>query len=448
MTGILAEFEVLIVGGGGRELLIALKLLQSSKVARVFITPGNAGVELLDGIEYAMLDKKHIKADDIQGLKRFALERRIEMTVVGPEKPLCGGIADVFMDAGLMIFGPCEAAARLEGSKVFAKKRMLKYGIPTAPFEVFSDLDDALKHLRQHFNEHTDVPIVIKADGLCSGKGVKVCRTLEEAEAFLRQLMEEKIFKEAGTTVVIEKCFVGQELSVMAFWDGKTLRMMLSSQDHKQRDEGDTGPNTGGMGAYARVPWVTDEMLEGIKNEIFLPMLEGLRDDKDGSIDYRGVLYAGLMYVDGKFYVLEFNVRFGDPETQAVLPLMKSDLFDLMVACPNGFLDRPEFEIEWEDEFAVCVVMCAEGYPGTPNTGSPISGITEAEEIDGVTVIPAGMVMKDDIPHSSSGRILGVIGVKPTLEDAIDTAYTGISRIKCEKAFTRPDIGKRPTVPV
>lgn len=436
-----AEFEILVAGGGGRELEIAKKLMESPKVARVFIAPGNAGVATLDNVEIAMLDGKPIKADDINGLMQFAVKHKIEMTVVGPEGPLCDGIVDVFMDAGMMIFGPCEAAAQLEGSKVFAKECMMKYGIPTAPFKVFSCLTKALKHVWQHCNDNPGVPIVIKADGLCGGKGVKVCNTLEEAESFLRQLMEEKIFGEAGTTVVIEDCLAGQELSIMTFWDGRNLKMMLPSQDHKPVGEGDTGPNTGGMGAFARVPWVTDDMLAGIEKDIFLPLLEGLRDDKDEKIDYRGVLYAGLMYVDGKFYVLEFNVRFGDPETQAVLPLLESDLFDLMLACPNGLLDR--HELKWKDGFAVCVVAAAEGYPGKPKTGFPISGIAEAETIDGVSVTHAGTVMKDGVPHTASGRVLGVTGVLPTLQDAIKIAYQGMDLIDFEGKFSRPDIGKK-----
>ena len=436
MVETVSAFDILVVGGGGRELEIAKKLMESPKVARVFIAPGNAGVATLDNVEIAMHDGEPIKADDIDGLKQFALEHKIEMTVVGPEGPLCDGIVDAFMDAGLMIFGPCEAAAKLEGSKVFAKEKMEKYGIPTAQFKVYTNYDTALGYVTAH-----GAPIVIKADGLCGGKGVYVCHTLGEARDALKELMVDKVFGEAGTTVVIEDCLVGQELSVMAFWDGRNLKMMLPSQDHKPVGKGDTGLNTGGMGAYAPVPWVTDDMLEGIKKDIFLPILEGLRDDKDEKIDYRGVLYAGLMYVDGKFYVLEFNVRFGDPETQAVLPLLKSDLFDLMLACPNGFLNR--CKIEWEEGFAVCVVSAAEGYPGKPKTGFPISGIADAEAIPGVSVVQAGTVMKDGIPHTASGRVLGVIGVDTTLQGAIEKAYQGILIIDFEGMFCRPDIARK-----
>ncbi|MDD5039600.1 MAG: phosphoribosylamine--glycine ligase [Patescibacteria group bacterium] len=431
--------DILIIGGGGRELTIAWKLRQSRRAGRIFIAPGNAMVARLKDVEVAMLNGAPIKANDIEGLKQFALSHSIGLTVVGPEGPLCAGIVDGFEKAGLTIFGPNKIASCLEGSKAVAKELMKECGIPTAAFEIFTDFDKACASVRKHFAA-SDAPIVIKADGLCGGKGVRVCQSLAEAEEFLTMLMKTKVFGKAGTMVVIEDFLRGQEVSVMGLWDGKTLRMLLPSQDHKRVGDGDTGPNTGGMGAYAPVPWVTDAMLESIGETIFLPMLQGLQ--KKAHVEYRGVLYAGLICVDGMFCVLEYNVRFGDPETQAVLPLLKTDLLELMLACVNGTLDS--IDLEWEPGYAVCVVTVAKPYPDKPKTGFPISGIADAETTEGVIVIDAGTQLDESGQViTASGRVLGVIGLDDTLQNAINRAYRGVGRIGYDHMGYRHDIGRK-----
>jgi len=313
--------KVLIVGNGGREATLAWKLIQSQRVTEIFIAPGNAGTALLG-------TNIPIKATETDKLIKFAKANKIDLTVVGPEAPLVIGIVDEFNKAGLRIFGPTRAAAQLEGSKAFAKNIMSECNVPTAACEIFHDntFDQAIKYTIDHFNNYSDKKIVIKADGLASGKGVFICDNLSQAQEILKNLMLDNAFKGAGKTVVIEDYLEGTELSVMAFCDGKNLRLMLPSQDHKQRYSGDLGPMTGGMGAFAPVGWVTTEMLDQIKNEIFLPLITGLK--KNHGIIYQGILYAGLMYVNGKFYILEWNVRMGDPETQAVLALLESDLLE------------------------------------------------------------------------------------------------------------------------
>lgn len=422
----LPKLRVLVIGNGGREDALAWKIKNSSKLSvEVFVAPGNGGTET--GCYATNVD---IKATEIDKLLAWALENKIDLTVVGPEAPLCAGIVDKFEKAGLKIFGPNRKAAGLEGSKALAKKLMDECGVPTAPFMISTDHEEALRYVVEH-----GAPIVIKADGLAAGKGVKVCRTLGEAKDFLKACMVDKKFGKAGAMVVVEDCLEGEEVSVLAMVDtnGK-IKLLIPSQDHKPLGENNTGPNTGGMGAYAPVPWVTEEMLEQIKQTIFLPVINGLRKSK---IEYQGCLYAGLIYTSEGFKVLEFNVRFGDPEIQPILDLMKSDLLELLLACVDGKLS--DIEIEWDDGYSVCVVLVSDGYPGEYKVGFPITGIEEAESTR-VVVFHAGTEMK---LVTNGGRVLGVTGNGQTLQKAIDRANQATEKIEFTGKRRRSDIGAK-----
>jgi phosphoribosylamine--glycine ligase len=416
--------KVLVVGGGGREHALVWKIAQSSKVTKIFCAPGNAGIS-----RQATLVP--IKVNDLKALLEFAQEEKIDLTVVGPEEPLTRGIVDLFESKRLTIFGPSMKAAAIEGSKVFAKEMMQKYHIPTASYEVFEDREEAAAYIRKR-----GAPIVVKADGLAAGKGVIICNTVDEAIQAVDQMMVEKAFGEAGNRVVVEECLTGEEASYIAFTDGKAILPMASSQDHKSVFDGDQGPNTGGMGAYSPAPVVTEEVHERILEKILRPMIQGLGDE---GRPYKGALYAGLMIRNGHPKVLEFNARFGDPETQPALMRMKGDLVPILEACIHGNLSK--LRIEWDPRTAVCVVMASGGYPGDYENGKVIRGLDEVSRMKDLFVFHAGTALKDGQVVTSGGRVLGVTGVGEGIEKAIDRTYEAVKRISWEGAHYRKDIG-------
>ncbi|MEO1131797.1 MAG: phosphoribosylamine--glycine ligase [Cyanobacteria bacterium J06639_1] len=419
--------QIAIVGSGGREHALAWKLAQSERVSRIFCAPGNPGI--------ASEPKCHLvplSVTDYEGLARFAITQNIGLTVVGPEVPLVGGIADRFQEAGLKVFGPTAEAAQIEGSKAWAKQLMAEAGVPTAKAEVFESKEAAIANLQTR-----NIPIVVKVDGLAAGKGVTVARSRDEAEEAI-----EKLFSGSDPeTVVIEDFLEGQEASVLAFTDGKTVVPMLPAQDHKPIGEGDTGANTGGMGAYAPAPVATDEVMNKIQSRVLDPTLAALQ--KRG-ITYRGVLYAGLMISpSGDPSVVEFNCRFGDPETQAVLPLLESDLLEVMLACTDGRL--AEIELKWRSDFAACVAMVSGGYPGSYDRGKIIRGLGAAT---GALVFHAGTTNQSDSTGKTrlvtdGGRVLGVTGRGSSLQMALDRAYGSVEQIHFDGAYYRKDIGFR-----
>src|SRR3989304_5056882 len=365
--------KVLVVGSGGREHALVWKIAQSPKVSKVYCAPGNAGIS-----EQATLVP--IQANDLNRLLEFALKEKIDLTVVGPEDPLTRGIVDLFKSKSLFIFGASQKAAAIEGSKAFAKEMMKRYLIPTASYEIFDHRNEAVKYIRSQ-----GAPIVVKADGLAAGKGVIVCKTVEEAIHSVDQIMGEKIFGNAGNRVVVEEYLVGEEASYIAFTDGKTILPMASSQDHKPILDGDQGPNTGGMGAYSPAPVVTDEVHEKIIEKVLRPVIYGMGEE---GRPYKGVLYAGLMIHDGHPKVLEFNARFGDPETRPVLMRMKGDIVPILEACMKGNLSQ--HKIEWDNRASTCVVMASKGYPGDYEKGKVIEGLKEVSRMEGVSVFHAG----------------------------------------------------------
>ncbi len=414
--------NVLVIGSGGREHALAWKLGQSSNVEKVFAAPGNP---LWKGIEAVAIT-------DFEELADFATENAVGFTMVGPEVPLCEGIVDTFRARGLKIFGPDKYAARLEGSKAFAKDFMLRHGIPTAGSGTFTNAQEAVAYVKE-----MGAPIVIKADGLAAGKGVTVAMTEEEALNAIDDCFT-GAFGIAGERVVVEEFLDGEEASILAFVDGKAIKPLASSQDHKRRFEGDQGPNTGGMGAYSPAPVVTDEMWQKIDEMVLQPFLKGCQED---NLDFRGVVFIGIM-VDkaGVPKVLEFNVRFGDPETEAVLPRMKNDLLDAMLATVDSRL--ADFEFEWEDKHSVCVVMASEGYPGSYEKGKVINGIADAEEA-GAIVFQAGTKASDDKVLSNGGRVLVVSALGDSIKDAVDNAYAGVDKISWDGVVFRTDIAHR-----
>lgn len=418
--------KILVVGNGGREHALAWKLANDSTRPELFCAPGNAGTREL-GVNLP------IEASNINGLVEWAWKNKPELTVVGPEAPLCEGLVDRLAEQGLAAFGPTREAARLEGSKIFAKAVMRDAGVPTAEAAEFEQLDDALAYVARR-NE----PLVVKADGLAAGKGVTVCATREEAEQALREAMEQGAFGAAGRRVLVEQCLSGEEASILALTDGETVVPLASSQDHKRIGEGDTGPNTGGMGAYSPAPVVTDALWPVIRERVLEPTLSVLRRR---GITYRGVLYAGLMIGPDGPKVLEFNGRFGDPETQAILPRWDGDILPALMACAHGGLR--EDMIRWKPDPCVCVVMASEGYPGSYPQGRPIEGLKDAEAAPGVKVFHAGTAMEDDRVVSAGGRVLGVSATGDNLRAAIESAYAAVTRIRFEGAHYRRDIGFR-----
>jgi phosphoribosylamine--glycine ligase len=418
--------KVLVIGSGGREHALVWKIAQSPLVEQVFCAPGNAGIA---GIAECL----PLKVDDIDGLLAFARQEQIGLTVVGPELPLTLGIVDRFQEAGLTVFGADKKAARIEGSKSFSKDLMAKYGIPTAAYGTFTDPEQAKDFIRRQ-----GAPIVVKADGLAAGKGVIVAQTVEEAIAAVEDILCAGAFGAAGSKVVIEEFLEGEEASFLAFTDGQRIVPLASSQDHKAVFDGDAGPNTGGMGAYSPAPVVTAAIHRKIIDQVLKPTIAGMA--AEGCV-YRSILYAGLMIKDGELKVLEFNARFGDPETQPLLARLKSDIVPVLLACADG--DLSGIELEWHDKAAVCVVMAAGGYPGAYEKGLPIEGLDHVAAIDDLVVFHAGTARKDDRVVTAGGRVLGVTGLGATVAEAIDKAYAGVRAIDWPGVHYRSDIGRK-----
>jgi phosphoribosylamine---glycine ligase len=418
--------KLLLIGGGGREHALAWKLVQSPQVTRLFVSPGNGGTAGLPRTENVPLDVANSAA-----LIDFARSQQIDLTVVGPEAPLVAGIVDHFQAAGLRIFGPTGAAAQLEGSKAFTKAFLARHNIPTGGTAIFHDYATAMAHLA-----HLPLPPVVKASGLAAGKGVIVPETHAEAEAALAAILRDRRFGAAGETVLLEERLSGPELSVLAFCDGQTLRLLPAAQDHKRLLDGDRGPNTGGMGAFAPSPLATAELLAEVERTILQPTLAGMAAE---GAPYVGVLYAGLMLTADGPKVLEFNCRLGDPETQVILPLLESDLMEVLVACVDGNLDT--VTPRWRPASAVTVVMAAGGYPDDYVTGQPIHGL-KAAEAAGCIVFHAGTRAIDQAIVTAGGRVLSVTAVEETIAAAAEQAYAGVQQIEFASAHYRRDIGQ------
>lgn len=420
--------RILLIGGGGREHALAWKLAQSDKVEKIFAAPGNPGIAMLK--KCSCID---LKLDDLEKVADYAEEESIDLTVVGPEATLVAGIADVFKRRGLPVFGPSKAAAQLEGSKAFSKELMAKYNIPTAFFKICEDMETAKAYVKEK-----GAPIVVKADGLAAGKGVVVAMTEEEALEAIEELMGDHKFGNAGARVVLEEYMEGEEASLLAFTDGKTVVPMLAAQDHKRIFDNDKGPNTGGMGTYAPAPVMTDILRLKATERILKPVVAAMA--KEGT-PYQGCLYAGLMIKDDVIKVVEFNCRFGDPETQVVLPLLESDLAEIMLACATGTLDQAD--VAWSDKAAVCVVMASGGYPESYETGKVITGLTEADAQENTVVFHAGTKNAAGSIVTAGGRVLGVTAVDDNIRAARDRAYAAVENIKFDGAFYRKDIAWR-----
>lgn len=419
--------KILVVGGGGREHALCWKLARSREVHKIYCAPGNAGTALV-------AENVPIPATDIDALRIFAEHQGIDLTVVGPEKPLIAGIVDAFESRGLRIFGPSREPALLEGSKAYAKQIMRQAGIPTAGFEVFDDVAKARDYLRASV-----FPLVVKADGEAAGKGVTVARDFAEADAALHAMMEQRVFGASGDRVVIEECLVGEEASVMAFVDGETVVPMIAVQDHKRAGDGDSGPNTGGMGAYAPVPSAGPAVVAEVTERILHPAVEAIRAT---GIPYRGILYAGVMLTPTGPQCLEFNCRFGDPETQVVLPLLETDLSDILSAVVDVELEK--LPVVFSRRAAVSVVMASGGYPGPYENGKPISGLDAAQKLDAVAVFHAGTATNaEGRTVTAGGRVLAVTATGESFSEARERCYTAVSRIKFEGAHYRSDIGAR-----
>jgi len=418
--------KVLVIGGGGREHAIVWKLSQSSRVDKIFCAPGNSGIA-------EIAECLNIKADDIDSLLNFAKYEGIDLTVVGPEVPLTAGIVDAFVKEDRRIFGPEKSGARLEGSKVFSKDFMLKYGLPTAEYKTFSSYRHAEEYIRLK-----GAPLVIKADGLAAGKGVFVCNTSDEAIDSLRLIMKDNAFGDAGSKVVVEQCLKGEEASFMILTDSKTVVPLATSQDHKTIFDGDKGPNTGGMGAYSPAPVITDHLHSKIMKTVIDPLIKGLKRER---INYRGVIYAGLMICDGKPYVLEFNCRFGDPEAQPILMRLESDLFDMLKATTEGRLK--DVQIKWKDDAAVCVVLSSKGYPGTYEKGKVIKGLDEFRGKRNTVIFHAGTSLKKGRIVTSGGRVLGVTALGKDIQTAKKNAYKAVEKIHFDGMHCRTDIADK-----
>ena len=417
--------KVLIVGSGGREHAIAWKVAQSPKVDKIYCAPGNAGIA-----EYA--ECVPISAMEFDKLAAFAKEHEVDLTVIGMDDPLVGGIVDVFEAQGLRVFGPRKNAAILEGSKAFSKDLMKKYNIPTAAYETFTDPYKALEYLQT-----AKMPIVLKADGLALGKGVLICNTLEEAQAGVKEIVEDKKFGSAGNQMVIEEFMTGREVSVLSFVDGDTIRIMTSSQDHKRALDGDQGLNTGGMGTFSPSPFYTKEVDEFCKKYIYQPSVDAMK--KEGRT-FKGIIFFGLMLTADGPKVLEYNARFGDPETQVVLPRMKNDIMEVFEACIDGTLNQ--IELEFEDNAAVCVVLASDGYPVKYEKGFKIHGLEKFKDADGYYVFHAGTKFDEDGDIvTNGGRVLGVTAKGKDLKEARANAYKATEWIDFANKYMRHDIG-------
>jgi phosphoribosylamine--glycine ligase len=422
--------KILVIGSGGREHALVWKIAQSKLVDKLFCAPGNGGItqaaECID-----------IKAEDIPGILEFARKEKIDFTVVGPEIPLSRGIVDEFNQYKLPVFGPNKKAAKLEASKVFAKELMAKNNVPTAGFEIFDNPDAAKKYI-----EKIGAPCVVKADGLAAGKGVVVAKTVDEAKEAVSAMMQEKIFGDSGNKVIVEECLEGQEASILVFTDSCQVIPLASSQDHKRIFDQDKGPNTGGMGAYSPAPVVTKELFDQIIQKVIQRTIKGLAQE---GIEYRGVLYAGIMLTKDGPKTLEFNVRFGDPETQAILPRLKSDLLEVMLAVSNQNLSKVTKAggLSWDKRACVCVVCASGGYPGDYEKGKEISGLEQAAKIKDVVVFHAGTKKSENKIITSGGRVLGVTGLGNTIKDAIDLTYKAVGKIDFAGMHYRKDIGAK-----
>ncbi|MGE5816653.1 MAG: phosphoribosylamine--glycine ligase [Deltaproteobacteria bacterium] len=418
--------KVLVIGSGGREHALVWKLRQSPRVEKIFCAPGSAAIgELAELVPLA--------PDHVQQLAEFAAREKIDLTVAGPELPLTLGIADVFSAQGLKLFGPDRAAAQLEGSKAFAKEILKENHIPTASFGVFTDAASARRFLSQQ-----PPPYVVKADGLAAGKGVLICASRDDAEAAIDEILVQKSFGQAGQKIVIEEFLEGEEASFMALTDGEHILPLATSQDHKRVFDNDQGPNTGGMGAYSPAPVVTPQIHHSVLNRILIPLFSGL---KKREICFRGLIYVGLMITKSGPKVLEFNVRFGDPECQPIMMRLKSDLVPLLEATIDGKLDQ--VQPEWHEDAAVCVVLCARGYPGSYEKGSEIHGLEELKNWDKGFAFHAGTSKKNDLWLTSGGRVLGVTARGSDIAEAVREAYHGVKKISWDGMHYRTDIGHR-----
>ena len=418
--------KVLIVGSGGREHAIAWSVTKSPKVDKIYCAPGNAGIS-----EYA--ECVSIGAMEFEKLADFAEEKQIDLTIIGMDDPLVGGVVDVFEARGLKVFGPRKNAAILEGSKAFSKDLMKKYNIPTAGYENFDDPQKALEYLRTQ----AKFPIVLKADGLALGKGVLICNSLEEAEAGVKEIMEDKKFGSAGNTMVIEEFMTGREVSVLSFVDGKTIRPMTSAQDHKRAKDGDQGLNTGGMGTFSPSPFYTEEVDAFCKKYIYQPTVDAMAAE---GRPFVGIIFFGLMLTEEGPKVLEYNARFGDPEAQVVLPRMKTDIIEVMEACVNGTLDQ--VELEFEDNAAVCVVLASDGYPVKYEKGIPMYGFENFQDKEGYYCFHAGTRFDGDQIVTNGGRVLGITATGKDLKEARKNAYEATEWIQFSNKYMRHDIGK------
>ena len=418
--------RILVVGGGGREHTLVWKLKQSPLVDKIYCAPGNAGIA--EDAECVP-----ISVEDLQGLADFAEKQKIDLTVVGPEDPLARGIVDLFQEKGLKIFGPNKQAAQLEGSKVFAKELMVKYNIPTAEYRTFTSPEEAEQYIKE-----IGTPIVIKAEGLAAGKGVIVCEEEEEALLAVKKIMIDKAFGDAGNRLIVEECMRGEEASILAFTDGESILAMVSSQDHKPVYDGDRGPNTGGMGAYAPAPLITPEIAQYVEEKILIPAVQGLKADGH---HYSGVIYAGLMFTEKGPKVLEFNCRFGDPEAQVVIPLLKSDLVPILQAVVEGRLSQ--VKAQWHQGFAVCVVMASGGYPGSYRKGIVIQGLEKQKRKENLVVFHAGTKGQEGQIVTNGGRVLGVTGWAENLPEALKKVYEAVESIEFDGAHYRKDIGQK-----
>lgn len=418
--------KVLVVGSGGREHALVWKIAQSSLVEELYCAPGNGGIS-------AIAQCVPIKAMDIEAIVKFSKEKQMDMVVVAPDDPLAAGMVDALEEAGIRAFGPNKAAAVIESSKSFAKELMKKYNIPTADYEVFDNSNDAINYLKDK-----KYPIVVKADGLALGKGVIIAQSFEEAKKAVESIMEDKVFGDAGRKVVIEEFLVGKEVSMLAFTDGKTIKTMVPSQDHKRALDNDQGLNTGGMGTFSPSRIYTDEIHNYCMEKIYKPTIEAM--NKEGR-KFKGVLYFGLILTEDGPKVLEYNARFGDPETQVVLPRLQTDILEIFNAVIDEKLD--EIETEWDNNACVCVIMASGGYPEKYNTGYEITGIEEAERDINTVVFHAGTKRENGKYYTAGGRVLGVTSLESNLEAAIKKAYEGVSKISFEGMHYRKDIGKK-----
>jgi len=418
--------RALVIGGGGREHALAYGLTKSARVNEILCAPGNAGTA-------PIAENVDIKPEDHDALVKLARDRRVDLTIVGPEIPLCAGIVDRFETEGLRIFGPTAAAARIEGDKAYAKHLMKLAHVPTPEARVFTRFDDARAYVATR-----DSGVVVKASGLAAGKGVSVCDDPADALLALEKMMVDRAFGEAADTVVVEELLKGPELSVFALVDGRTIYVLDTAQDHKPIGEGDTGPNTGGMGAYSPAPIATPEVMATVERDVLVPIVDAMRND---DAPYRGVLYAGLMRTAAGPKVLEFNCRFGDPETQPILLRLKSDLFDLLEATVNGSLDQAD--VRWDPRPAVCVVMASGGYPGAYESGKVIEGLDEVGKLDDVQAFHAGTKKLEHLTVSAGGRVLGVTAVGEDIADAQQRAYRACDMIHFENAYFRRDIADK-----